>query len=179
MFNYQSEERDKLIPKKYVKLYEWWREEFPELVSKKKNHYLDKAFYDWVVVKMVKENLYKEEFGEMLDLHVRKFMTSSKFIKTHPEQKDDFYSMAIQFVYRYGIPKVDLDRSSFVYFTSAIRSGIFQVIKDDNKDINNIRQMLWDNGTSMLTSNNDGNINEMDDSIYKQLRQEKFELGDL
>lgn len=115
----------------YLELYEEWKKEHEP--SKRKG-YLDGRFFHWVGIKYRDEKLYEVEFWEMIDILIRKNMTSHKFINASDDEKDEFYSNAIHKVNKYLFNSFDEKKQSlFVYATSTVTSAFYDVKREDKR----------------------------------------------
>ena len=132
MFKYQEGKEN--YDYKYLKLYEiWLKDNEPSMREK---DYMDKKFFHWVGIQYRDNKMYVEEFWEMIDLLIRKNITSYKFIRENNETKDDFYSNAIHKIDKFLFNKFNENKQSlFVYATSVVTSAFYDVKRENKKSL--------------------------------------------
>lgn len=170
MFNYQQDREN--YDFKYLKLYDKWLEDNEG--AKRAKDYLDKKFFHWVGLKYRDNKEYVEEFWEMIDILIRKNMTSYKFIKENSETKDDFYSNAIHKIDKFLFNKFNENKQSlFVYATSVVTSAFYDVRRANNRQ-DDIKKMVADAMRGNLSNELEIDKEQTDIfcDVYSQLHDE-------
>jgi len=170
MFHNQNDEFLENKKPKYLELYEEWKEKRPEQSQKRgPKHYIDGDFFQWVVLKYKEEGKYKEEFGELIDILIRKNLTSKKYIRYEPDLKHEMYSSAIYMIFKYTINGFDPQKASaFVFFTSAINNAFYRVLKEYYNQKNVAKEIIRRHRVDAIAYNYEPqHVNDIEQELKK------------
>lgn len=171
MFANQSEERDNYIKLAYPILYKQWLLDNNKTPSKAANFYMDGEFFQWVISKYKHLGIHKNEACELIDLLIRKNMTSKNFIGYDNEIRHEMYGVAMDKIFKYTIAGYDDTKgTAFVFFTSAITNAFKEVLKDYYKTRKIVKRLLTVRQTDAVAYNYESaDIAEIESQIKKSL----------
>lgn len=154
MFNNQSEWRDENIEIPYKPLFKQWCED--NGVRIKRGHYINADFLQYVIMNYKEEGKYTQEMWSLLDLLIRKNMTSKHYIGYDDDIKSEMYGNAIDKIALYTIDGFNPERGkAFVFFTSAIQHAFKEVLKNYYKSKNLAVKLLKEQGQNVVAYNTD------------------------
>ena len=138
MFSKQTREdikmRDAVMRKQLDKLHELYIEEVNPKKRRGKKGYIDSGFFHWIGLKYRDEKIYTTEFWTMVDLLIRKNLTSYKFLGYSDLLKSDMYSEAIFKIDKYLFSSFDESKANlFTYATSTIISAFWDILRNRNR----------------------------------------------
>jgi DNA-directed RNA polymerase specialized sigma24 family protein len=167
LFLKQTEWRDSNVPIKWKDTYKIWCEEYPDdVMGISERRYMDRNFLQYIYEKWAEDGSYSREFGELIDLIVRKLMTTKRFLQTSDQQKEEFYSKAIEKIYKYATKSYKKEKGYFfTYVTSTIRTAFYDVMKDDQNQIQIANKLLREQRSSLMATNIENNAHDLEETI--------------